>query len=131
MKAKRAAVPARIASRLRSICGRLPEAHEEAAWVGIRWRIGKNTFAHVLTIADGWPPAYAKAAGTDGPCCVVTFRSRLSEVDADAFRRYPFFKPVWWPDIAGMFLAGDTDWKDVGKLLEMSYRLMAPRRPRR
>src|SRR4051794_26814066 len=31
MKAKRPAVPAGIIVRLRSICGRLPEAHEEAA----------------------------------------------------------------------------------------------------
>jgi hypothetical protein len=128
MKTKRPDVPARIVTRLRSICCRFPAAHEEAAWVGVRWRIGRNTFAHVLMIADGWPPAYAKAASTDGPCCVLTFRSRLPEVDADAFRGHPFFKPVWWPDIAGMFLDGDTDWKDVAKLLEASYHLLAPKR---
>ena len=43
--------------------------------MGTRWRIRKRTFAHVLTIEAGWPPAYARAAATDGPCTVLTFRS--------------------------------------------------------
>jgi hypothetical protein len=128
MAAKRPQVPSAIVARLRSIARKLAEAHEEAAWVGTRWRIGKNTFAHVLMIDAGWPPAYVKAAGTDGPACVLTFRSRLTEVDADAFADDPFFKPVWFPDIAGVFLRDDTDWKDVAKLVEASYRLMAPKR---
>ncbi len=128
MAAKRPQVPGPIVARLRSIVRKLPETHEEAAWVGTRWRIGKNTFAHVLMIDGGWPPAYVKAAGTYGPACVLTFRSRLTEVDADAFAKDPFFKPVWFPDIAGLFLRDDTDWKDVGKLVEASYRVMAPKR---
>ena len=128
MGTKRPGVPKRIVTRLRSICLKFPEVVEEAAWVGVRWRIRKNTFAHVLMIADGWPPAYAKAAATDGPACVLTFRSRLPEIDAEAFRQPPFFKPAWWPDIAGLFLDDDTDWKDVAKLLESSYRLLAPKR---
>jgi hypothetical protein len=126
--ARRPKVPQRIAARLRPICLRLPEAREEAAWVGVRWRIRKNTFAHVLMIDDGWPPAYAKAAGTDGPACVLTFRSLLPSVDGDAFRKPPFFKPVWWPDIAGVFLDERTDWDDVAKLVEGSYRILAPKK---
>jgi hypothetical protein len=117
-----------IIARLRPICLGLPEAHEEAAWVGVRWRIGKKTFAHVLMIHAGWPPAYAKAAGTDGPACVLTFRSLLPSVDDAVFRKPPFFKPVWWPDIAGMFLGEETDWKDVALLLAASYRMLAPKR---
>lgn len=128
MSIKRPQVPSAIVARLRSIARKLPKAREEAAWVGVRWRIGKNTFAHVLMIDRGWPPAYVKAAGTDGPACMLTFRSRLSEVDADAFRKDPFFKPVWFPDIAGLFLRDDTDWKDVAKLVEASYRLLVPKR---
>jgi hypothetical protein len=31
----------------------LPEVCEEQAWVGTRWRIRKEAFAHVLMIADG------------------------------------------------------------------------------
>ncbi|HEX2890682.1 hypothetical protein [Vineibacter terrae] len=93
----------------------------------MRWRIRRNTFAHVLMIDSGWPPAYAKAAATEGPACVLTFRSLLPGVDDDAFRKPPFFKPVWWPDIAGIFLDGDTDWTDVAKLVTASYRLLAPK----
>lgn len=128
MAAKRPQVPSAVVAGLRSISQKFPETREETAWVGVRWRVGKNTFAHVLMIDAGWPPAYVKAAGTDGPACVLTFRSRLNEVDADAFRRDPFFKPVWFPDIAGMFLRDDTDWKDVARLVEASYRLMVPKR---
>jgi hypothetical protein len=79
-------------------------------------------------IDEGWPPAYAKAAGSDGPACVLTFRSLLPEVDEDAFRNPPFFKPVWWPDIAGVFLDERTDWGDVAKLIEGSYRILAPKK---
>jgi hypothetical protein len=121
-------VPSGIIGRLRGICHGLPEAYEETAWVGTRWRIRKSTFAHVLMIDAGWPPAYAKAARTDGRACVLTFRSLLPEVDDEAFRRHPFFKPVWWPDIAGVILGDDTDWKDVAKLVAASYRLLAPKR---
>jgi hypothetical protein len=130
MKMARPKVPDEIIARLRPICLALPEAHEEAAWVGVRWRIRKKTFAHVLMIDAGWPPAYAKAARTDGPACVLTFRSRLPDIDDDAFRKHPFFKPVWWPDIAGMFLGEATDWKDVTALLTTSYRMLAPKRLR-
>jgi hypothetical protein len=43
-------------AELRAICLGLPEAREERAWVGTRWMVGKKTFAHVLTVEDGWPP---------------------------------------------------------------------------
>lgn len=128
MSIKRPHAPSAIVTRLRSATRKLPEAREEAAWLGVRWRIGKNTFAHVLVIDAGWPPAYAKAAATDGSACVLTFRSRPPEVDADAFRKDPLFKLMWFPDIAGMLLRDDTDWKDVAELVEASYRLLAPKR---
>jgi hypothetical protein len=32
-------VPSEIIDRLRPVCLRLPQAYEEPAWVGIRWRI--------------------------------------------------------------------------------------------
>jgi hypothetical protein len=127
MKATHPRVPSDIAARLRLTCLRLPEAHEELAWVGVRWRIRKQTFAHVLMINAGWLPAYAKVAGNDGPVCVLTFRSLLRDVDGEAFRQHPFFTPVWWPDIAGTFLGDDTDWDDVAALLAASYRMLAPR----
>jgi hypothetical protein len=79
-------------------------------------------------IAAGWPPAYAKAGKMDGPVCMLTFRSLLPEVDDEAFRKYPFFKPRWWPDIVGMILGDGSDWKDVSTLLAASYRILAPKK---
>ncbi len=38
-----------ILDRLRARCLALPEAYEEQAWVGTRWRVRGRTFAHVLT----------------------------------------------------------------------------------
>lgn len=59
-------VPADVVSNIRSVCLRLRDAYEERAWVGVRWRVRKRTFAHVLVVDAAWPPAYARAAGTDG-----------------------------------------------------------------
>ena len=117
-----------ILTKLRSVCLALPETTEEPAWVGIRWCIRGKNFAHVLMIESGWPPAYAKAAGSSGPLCVLTFRSDLAEFDPGSFSRPPYFKPVWWPNILGMALDEHTDWKAVGAHLVASYRLLAPKK---
>jgi YjbR len=121
-------VPPATVARLRSICLALPEAHEEQAWVGTRWKVRKHTFAHVLMIASGWPPAYARAAGSDGPLSVLTFRSSGPELHALANTGDPFFKPRWLPDIVGMRLGDDVDWDEVAELVTESYCVQAPRR---
>jgi len=121
-------VPRDIVSKLRLTCLDLPEASEEAAWVGIRWMVARKNFAHVLMIDGGWPPAYAKAARNDGPVCVLTFRLPRPMLQAPRFKRHPFFRPVWFPNIAGMVLDGDTDWDDVAALLIESYCVLAPKK---
>jgi hypothetical protein len=122
----RANVSEPIVSRLRAICLEFPDAYEEQAWVGTRWMIRKKNFAHVLRIDAGWPPAYARAAKTEGPVTVLTFRSS-ARLQAPRFSKPPFFKPVWWPDIAGMTIDARTDWEEASDLLAGSYRLLAPR----
>ncbi|MDR6843230.1 hypothetical protein [Pseudoxanthomonas sacheonensis] len=122
-----AAVPIAIVTRLRAICLELPEAYEERAWVGTRWMIRKKNFAHVLVIDSGWPPAYARAAKSEGPLTVLTFRSG-ARLEASRFSKAPFFKPVWWPDIAGLAIDAQTDWDEVADLLAGSYRLLAPKK---
>lgn len=121
-------VPKTILTRLRKACLALPETREEQAWVGTRWCIRKETFAHVLTIADAWPPLYARVAGTDGPVCVLTFQSLGPRVDPETFSRAPYFRPLWRPDIAGRILDSDVDWSDVTKLVTASYCLLAPKK---
>jgi hypothetical protein len=121
-------VPREIVAELRSVCLGLPEVYEEPAWVGTRWRIRKQTFAHVLTIDAGWPPAYARAAGSNGPITVVTFRSSGRELEALGHAGHPFFRPVWFPDIVGMVLDAGVDWDEVGELLTESYCILAPKK---
>jgi hypothetical protein len=121
-------LPANVLTGLRSVCLALPDAYEEEAWVGIRWCVRRKTFAHVLHIADGYPPAYAKALGGDGPATVVTFRSTAEELAALVNTGHPFFKPVWFTDIVGMILDEDTDWAEAGELVTESYRILAPAR---
>jgi hypothetical protein len=121
-------VPLTLVTELRTICLALPEAHEEPAWVGTRWRIRDKTFAHVLTIDDGWPPAYARAVGEDGPLTVLMFRSVPPELDALRAAGRPFFGPPWRRDEVGMVLGSDVEWREIRELLTESYRVQAPKR---
>jgi hypothetical protein len=121
-------VAAEVVAAVRSICLGLPEAYEEEAWVGTRWRIRKRTFAHVVRIDGGWPPAYARAAGADGPMTVLTFRSSGPELEALRASGDPFFAPPWWSDIVGMVLDDEVDWDEVGELLTDSYCALAPKK---
>jgi YjbR protein len=125
---ERPEVPAAIVTRVRRICLDLPEAREEPAWVGTRWRIRTKTFAHVVQIDRGWPPAYAEAAGSAGPLTVLTFRAEGDELDAFGRLGPPFFRPVWFADIVGMAIDAGTDWAEVAELLTDSYCLLAPRK---
>jgi hypothetical protein len=121
-------VPPKIVARLRAVCLGLPEAYEEQAWVGTRWRVRTRTFAHVLTVDAGWPPAYARAAATDGPVTVLTFRSSGPDLDALSGAGHPFFRPVWAPNIVGMLLGTAVDWDEMAELLTDSYCVLAPKK---
>lgn len=122
-------MPAKIVDRLRSICLSLPEAYEETAWVGTRWMVRKRNFAHVVAIEDGWPPAYARAAGSDG--IVLTFR--VSALDYGAFGEADprFFQAewstLWGTKVVGLKLGKTVDWGEVEALVTESHRLLAPR----
>ena len=113
---------------LRPIALGLPEAYEERAWVGTRWRVRGRTFAHVLEIVAGRPQSHARAAGTSGPRWILTFRS--SGLELETLRRTgpPFFAAPWRGDEVGMFLDDDVDWDEVAELLTDSYCLLAPKR---
>lgn len=118
-------VPASILDRLRAACLGLPDAYEEQAWTGTRWCVRKHNFAHVVSIDDGRPQSYARAAGTSGPATVLTFRSSGPEL---ASADYPFFKPIWFDDIVGIVIDAETDWDEIAELVTESYCLWAPRR---
>ena len=121
-------VPADVVARLRSLCLGLPDAYEERAWRGTRWMVRKRTFAHVLTVDEGHPAAYARAAGETGPVVVMTFRAPGSELDALVRTGHPFFKAGWGFDVVGVVLTADVDWDEIGELLTDSYCVLAPKK---
>jgi hypothetical protein len=123
-------LPDAVVASLRRICTAFPEVVEEDAWVGRRWRIRGKTFAHVLAIEDGWPPAYAKAAATDGPALLLMFRSAGEELDVLRQAGTPFFAPPWRADEVGLVLRDRPDWAEIGELLTESYCSLAPARLR-
>jgi hypothetical protein len=123
-----ATIPNEILHTLRLVCLDLPDAYEASAWVGMRWCVRKKNFAHVVMIDGGWPPAYAQAAQCDGPACVLTFRLPPAQIDAPRFTSAPFFRPVWFANIAGVVLDERTDWDDIERMLINSYRVLAPKK---
>jgi hypothetical protein len=117
-----------LIERLRSLCLALPEAYEELAWMGVRWAVRKRTFAHVLSIEDGRPPSYARAARTDGPCPVVTLRASATDIAAYGNLGDPYFTADWGNGVVGLKLDDETDWDEVAEMVTESYCVMAPRR---
>ena len=109
--------PAEITTELRAVCLGLPEAYEEPAWVGIRWRIRKRTFAHVIGVDDG-----------RREFTVMTFRSSGAELDVLRSAGHPFFRPGWGTNVVGMVLEDDVDWAEVAELLTESYCVLAPKK---
>ncbi|HTF06685.1 MAG TPA: MmcQ/YjbR family DNA-binding protein [Asanoa sp.] len=117
-------VPPQILDRLRPVCLGLPEAYEEPAWVGLRWRVRKRTFAHVHTLDPDHPRARARAE----PLVVMTFRAPDDEVAAFANGGPPYFRADWGTNVVGITFGRRTDWVEVGELLTESYRIMAPKK---
>lgn len=121
-------VTAALTAAVRSICLGLPDVREEQAWVGTRWQVRGRTFAHVLRVEEGWPPAYARASGRDGPIDVLMVRSSGPELDALRGGGPPFFAPPWRADEVGLVLGEPVDWTEVAELVTESYCARAPAR---
>lgn len=66
-----AEVPESIVRRVRAACAHLPEAYEEQAYAGFRWRIRGRTLAHLVTIVEA-----------PGARTVVWFHAAPRELDA-------------------------------------------------
>jgi hypothetical protein len=118
--------PPEVLGRLRPLCLGLPEAYEEPAWVGTRWAVRRKTFAHVAPIEDGWPPAFARAAGTDGPCTVLIFRAPGEELELFRNAGPPFVYAGWGRNAVGLLIDDHTDWDEVAELVTESFCVLAP-----
>src|SRR3954464_9696236 len=115
-----------VVRRVASTAMALPEAHEEDAWTGVRWRVRNKTFAHVLVAQEGYTSAYRDATGIAEPTTVLTFRASGDELLALVHAGAPFYKPPWSPTAMGMVLDEHTDWIEVAELVVESYRFCAP-----
>ena len=123
--------PGDVVARVASTALALPDAYEEDAWTGVRWRVRNKTFAHVLVAQEGYTSAYRDMTGVTEPTTVLTFRSSGDELLALIHLGSPFYRPPWSPTIVGMVLDGDTDWDEVAELVTESYRFCAPQKLRR
>ena len=117
--------PDATVDEVRAIAMSLADADEHHAWTGTSWRIGATTFAHLVEISNGWPPAYAKAFDTHGPATVVTFQADTDERHALADLGHPFHLPPWRPGIVGLIVDADTDWTELAELITDSHRISA------
>ncbi len=126
--AERIQPPEDVVLRLRALATALPEAYEEDAWTGVRWRIRSKTFAHVMVAQRGYESAYRDITGDESERTVLTFHATGDELLALVHAGLPFYKPPWSPTIVGMVVDDDTDWAEVAELVSESYRCCAPQR---
>jgi len=119
-----------VVAKVASTALSLPDAYEEEAWTGDRWRVRKKTFAHVLVAQEGYTSAYRDMTGVTEPTTVLTFRSSGDELLALVHAGPPFYQPPWSPTVVGVVLDGDTDWEEVAELVTESYRFCAPKKLR-
>lgn len=111
---ERPEVPDDVLDRLGAIAADLPECREEPAWVGVRWRVGQATIAHVF-------------GGEDGRFR-LTLRGEPDDVLAFEHLGPPYFRADWGRNVIGLILNDTTDWEEVAELLTISYLIQAPAR---
>ncbi len=116
----------RLVARVGETALTLPEAYEEDAWTGVRWRVRKRTFAHVQALHHA--DAADRLGITDGrTVTVVTLRS-VGEERAALAAIGPPFLASWADDVVAVVLEDATDWRELAELVAESYRLLAPAR---
>jgi hypothetical protein len=120
-------VPPEILDRLRPIGRRLPEAYEEPAWIGVRWRIRNRTFAHVYQPEPERHPIYAQYPAAGEHPTVMTFRVPADDLLGLTGSGFPFFRAGWGRNVAGALLGDHTDWIEIAELVTDSYCEMAPK----
>ncbi len=111
-------VPAAVVRRVRAACAHLPEAYEEQAFAGVRWRIRGQTLVHVVTRHHA-----------HGQITSMTFHSVEPELSALVASGDPFYAG-WGGGLVAMVLRedGTTDWEEVRELVTDSYCLLAPKK---
>src|SRR4028118_1933445 len=94
-----------VVARVAATALALPDAYEEDAWTGVRWRVRNKTFAHVLVAQKGYTSAYRDLTGVTDPTTVLTFRSSGDALLALTHAGPPFYQPPCSPTAAGAAVA--------------------------
>jgi hypothetical protein len=104
---------------LRSIISAWPETHEKVSHGAPTWWGGKKTFATFDDHHHGEErvAVWVKASFLEQEARV--------EADPDTYFVPPYVGPRGW---VGMRLDIDPDWDEVATLLELGYRMVAPKR---
>lgn len=110
----RSEVPEEVVERVHAILGVLAECEQEAAWTGVRWRVGKATVAHLF--------------GGEDQLLRITFRAEADEAMALRHLGAPYFVVGWSNEVAGMVVDDATDWTELAELLTDAYCIQAPQR---
>jgi len=100
--------------RIGAVLTSFPQCLEDDAWVGVRWRVGDATVAHVF--------------GGEDQLFRITFRAEPAEVMALQHLGAPYFKADWGGNVVGLLIDDRTDWEELAELLTDSYCLQAPAR---
>lgn len=98
--------------RLTTVLDAFPGCEPDDAWVGVRWRVGQATIAHVF--------------GGEDQLFRIVFRAEPSEVMAFELMGPPYFRAGWSDNVVGMLLDEDTDWDELAELLTDSFHVQAP-----
>ncbi len=117
-----------VVRRLGTLALALPDAYEEDAWTGVRWRVRAKTFAHVMVAQEGYESAYRDITGDPEPRTVLTFHASGDELLALTHAGWPFYRPPWSATVVGLVLDETTDWAEVAELVTESYRCCAPQK---
>ncbi|WP_415952237.1 MmcQ/YjbR family DNA-binding protein [Streptomyces sp. KLOTTS4A1] len=120
-------VPPEILDRLRPICRQLPESYEEPAWIGVRWRIRKRTFAHVYSPDPDRHPLYAPYVTEGQEPVVLSFRVPADDLLGLTTGGFPFLRLDWGRNVVAAVLGGHTDWTELTELIADSYCQQAPK----
>jgi hypothetical protein len=120
-------VPPEILDRLRPIGRRLPEAYEEPAWTGVRWRIRTRTVAHVYVPDPERSSLYAEHVVDGAAPTVLTFRVPIDDLLGLTAHGFPYFRAPWGRNVAAVLLGDHTDWTEIAELITDSYCEMAPK----
>lgn len=105
-------VPEEWVRRIGAVLEVLPECRRVDAWVGVQWKVGSTSVAHVF--------------GGEDQLFRIVFHADPDEVMAFQHLGPPYFRAGYGRDVVGLLLDDGTDWEELAELLTDGYCRRAP-----